>query len=66
MPRKSKSRSHRTPEGAKISKLVREGVPRRQAIAESLSMKRAGRLTKHGGYIRSKHSRSRRSMGGRF
>lgn len=36
----------------KISKLVREGTPQKQAVAEALSMKRAGRLTKNGGYKR--------------
>lgn len=38
----------------KISKLVHEGTPQVQAVAEALSMKRAGRLTKSGGYIRAK------------
>jgi hypothetical protein len=38
----------------KISKLVREGVSQKQAVAEALSMKRAGRLTKSGGYRRVK------------
>jgi len=37
--------------GKKISHLMHEGVPQKQAIAESLSMKRAGRLTKEGGYV---------------
>ena len=45
-------RKHRTPEGKKISKLIDEGVPQKQAVAESLSMKRAGRLTPGGGYRR--------------
>jgi hypothetical protein len=36
----------------KISHLVKEGVPQRQAVAESLSMERAGRITKSGGYRR--------------
>jgi hypothetical protein len=44
----------------KISILRHEGVPQEQAVAESLSMKRAGRLTKSGGYRRvKKHSRRR-------
>jgi hypothetical protein len=55
------SSKKKTPESKKISVLVREGVPQKQAIAEALSMKRAGRLTKSGGYIRSKRKRSRRS-----
>ena len=38
--------------GKKIAKLMKEGKPQKQAIAESLSMKRAGRLTAKGGYIR--------------
>jgi hypothetical protein len=39
----------------KISHLVREeGVPQKQAVAMSLSMKRAGRLTEEGRYIRKK------------
>lgn len=37
---------------AKISKLVHEGVPQKQAVAEALSMERAGRLGPHGGYRR--------------
>jgi hypothetical protein len=48
------------PEGKKISRLMHEGVPQRQAIAESLSMKRAGRLTRSGGYIRAGKKRVRR------
>jgi len=42
----------RTPEGMKISKLRHEGVSEKQAVAEALNMKRAGRLTKRGGYRR--------------
>ena len=46
--------------GKKISKLMREGKGQKQAVAESLSMKRAGRLTPGGGYIRSaRRNRSR-------
>jgi hypothetical protein len=45
--------------GKKISKLVKEGVPQKQAVAEALSMKRAGRLTKSGGYRRVHKKRSR-------
>lgn len=38
----------------KISKLVHEGKPQRQAVAMALAMKRAGRLTRSGGYRRAK------------
>ena len=38
----------------KISHLVHEGKPQRQAVAMALSMQRAHRLTKEGGYIRAK------------
>lgn len=38
--------------GNKISHLRHEGVAEDQAVAEALSMKRAGRLTPEGGYIR--------------
>lgn len=46
------AKKKRTPVGKKISVLMHEGVPQKQAIAESLSMQRAGRLTKEGGYRR--------------
>jgi hypothetical protein len=39
---------------SKISHLVHEGKPQKQAVAMALSMKREGRLTKEGGYIRAK------------
>jgi len=57
----SHKRKPRPPESKKISKLVREGVPQKQAVAESLSMKRAGRLTKSGGYIRAGRRRRKES-----
>jgi hypothetical protein len=58
--KKRSSRKHRTPESKKISHLVREeGVPQRQAVAMALSMKRAGRLTKEGGYRRVGRKRKR-------
>lgn len=60
MKKPRKAGKHKTPEGKKISTLVDEGVPQRQAVAEALSMKRAGRLTKEGGYIRSSKKGSRR------
>lgn len=34
----------------KISRLVHEGKPQKQAVATALSMQRAGRITKGGGY----------------
>ena len=43
----------------KISLLRHEGTPEKQAVAESLSMERSGRLGRHGKY-RHKRSRSRR------
>ena len=49
----ARKRKHSTPESKKISKLMDEGKPQDQAVATALSMKRAGRLTKSGGYIRS-------------
>lgn len=49
--------------GKKISHLVGEGVPQRQAVAESLSMQRAGRLTPSGGYRRVGRKSSKRSRG---
>ena len=54
---KLKSRVTRDDVSAKISHLRHEGVPQKQAIAEALSMKRAGRLTKGGGYIRAKKAK---------
>jgi hypothetical protein len=48
--------------GDKIRTLEREGTPRRQAVAESLSMEREGRLAKGGRYIRmSKRTKARRA-----
>jgi hypothetical protein len=41
----------------KISYLRHEGMPQDQAVAEALSMKRAGRLTKEGKYIRKRSKR---------
>lgn len=55
-----KKKAKKYSESVKISKLVREGVPEDQAVAEALSMKRAGRLTKSGGYIRSKRRKGQR------
>jgi hypothetical protein len=46
---------HNTSDGAvskKIGKLMHEGKPQKQAVAMALSMKRAHRLTKSGGYRR--------------
>jgi hypothetical protein len=44
----------KSPVGKKISKLVVEGKPQKQAIAMALEMKRKGRLTPEGGYKRVK------------
>ena len=55
------SHKHKTPVSKKISKLRHEGVPQQQAVAEALSMKRAHRLTRSGGYIRSRKRHRRRS-----
>ena len=41
----------------KISLLRSEGVPERQSVAEALSMQRAGRVTKSGGYRHVRKSR---------
>lgn len=54
-----KKHKKKSAESIKISKLRNEGVPQDQAVAESLSMKRAGRLTKSGGYIRAGRKRKR-------
>lgn len=43
----------------KISILRHEGVPQDQAVAESLSMERAHRLTPEGGYKRVGRKRKR-------
>jgi hypothetical protein len=48
-PKKKNSRVSK-----KISYLVHEGTPQKQAVAEALSMERAGRLTDSGDYIRAK------------
>lgn len=42
--------------GKKISKLVHEGKPQKQAVAMAINMKREGRLTSSGGYKRVKKS----------
>lgn len=49
-------RSHtsrkKSPVSKKVSKLMHEGKPQKQAVATALSMKRAHRLTPSGGYRR--------------
>ena len=51
----------KSPVGLKISKLMKEGYPHKQAVAIALSMKDQGRLTKTGGYRRSRRIRRSRS-----
>lgn len=53
-------RKRERPESLKISKMVHEGMPQDQAVATALSMKRAGRLTKSGGYIRAGRRKGKR------
>lgn len=48
--------------GKKISLLVGEGTPQKQAVAEALSMDRAHRLTANGDYIRAKKGRYGKSQ----
>ena len=50
--KKGKSKKKKSRVSKKISHLVGEGVPQKQAVAEALSMERAGRLTESGGYRR--------------
>lgn len=40
------------PVGKKIAILRREGKPKDQAVAMALNMRREGRLTENGGYMR--------------
>ena len=47
-----KKKKKRGPVSKKISKLMHEGAEQDQAVATALNMKRKGRLTKEGGYIR--------------
>lgn len=53
-PAGTKKRQKQTKVSKKIGKLVREGIPdgHGQAGAMAMSMERAGRLTKSGGYRR--------------
>ena len=51
----------KSPVSLKISKLRKEGYPQKQAVANALSMKDQGRLTKTGGYRRSRRNRRSRS-----
>lgn len=44
----------------KISHLRHEGVPQKQAVAEALAMKRAGRLTSEGEYKRAKKKKGKK------
>ena len=47
----------KTAVGKKISKLVHEGKPQKQAEAIALQMQRSGRLTSSGGYKRVKKAK---------
>ena len=47
--------------GKKIEFLRHEGVPEKQAVGEAEGMADEGRLTKSGGYIRSKRKKKRSS-----
>lgn len=51
----------------KISRLRREeGVPQEQAVATALNMKRAGRLTPTGGYVRARGAARRQRSNRRY
>ena len=50
----------KSPVSLKISQLVKEGYPHKQAVAIALSMQESGRITKSGGYRRRKRSSRRR------
>ena len=54
---KSGSMKQKSRVSKKISLLRSEGVPERQSVAEALSMQRAGRVTKSGGYRHVRKSR---------
>ncbi len=57
-----KKREQQKRVGDKIRTLRREKVPEKQAVAESLSMERGGRLRKGGRYV---HKRKSRRKSGR-
>lgn len=59
--KRKKKKEKNTRVSEKISLLRHEGVPQNQAIAESMSMERAGRLGRHGQYHRVGKKRSKRS-----
>lgn len=44
----------------KVKVLRDEGIPEKQAVAESISMERKGRLGEHGTYYRTPRKRTRR------
>ena len=62
--RKPKSPTKRKPKktavGYKISKLRKEGMPQKQAVAVALSMEQSGRLGPRGGYKRVKKKKSKK------
>jgi hypothetical protein len=60
MARKKKGRKEANKRvSEKISVLRHESVPEKQAVAEALSMERAGRLRRGGKYIHKRKSRRR-------
>tara|TARA_R100000808_G_C2119433_1_gene131101 strand:- start:928 stop:1104 length:177 start_codon:yes stop_codon:yes gene_type:complete len=52
-----RSTGKKTALSKKISHLMSEGKSQKQAVATALSMKKAGRLTKDGGYRKKKTTR---------
>lgn len=52
--RKTKKAAKTKRVSGRIKKLKSEGVPQKQAVAESLNEERAGKLGKRGGYKRGK------------
>ena len=51
--RRKKKQSNGKAVSSKVSKLIKEGYPQKQAVAIALSMERSGRLSPMGGYKRS-------------
>jgi len=57
-PDGTRARQKKSRVSKKISHLVREGTPQKQAVAMAMSMQRAGRITPSGGYRRVKKGES--------